>query len=168
MNRFALLLPILLSLILSACGGGGGYRGGQPAPVEQPGGPPAGGAEVTPYLPPSIPESTRAQPNRAVQVLMRRAQDQQATGDLAGAAATLERALRIDPHNALLWNRLAHVREAQHQYGLASDLAQKSNTLAGSDNDLKQENWLLIARVRHAVGDSAGARAAESQAQRLR
>lgn len=168
MNRFALVLPVVLSLILSACGGGGGYRGGQPAPVEQPGGRSSGGAEVTPYQPPSLPAETRAQPNRAVQVLMRRAEDQRASGDLAGAVATLERALRINPHSALLWNRLAHVREMQRQYGLAGDLAEKSNTLAASDNELKRDNWQLIARVRQAVGDTAGARAAESQAQRLR
>lgn len=168
MNRSALTLIALSSLILSACGTPGGYRSGPPAPVEQPGGQQPGDAEVTPYRPPAVPEGTRAQPNRAVQVLMRRARDQQATGDLAGAAASLERALRIDAHNALLWNQLAHVREAQRQYGLAGDLAEKSNTLAAYDDTLKRDNWLLIARVRRAVGDSAGARAAETQAQRLR
>lgn len=167
MNRFATFLSVIFSLILAACSGTGGYRGGPPAPVEQPGARPSGDAEVTPYQPPSIPETTRAQPNRAVQVLMRRARDQKTNGDLPGAAASLERALRIDAQNPLLWNQLAHVREAQRQYGLAGDLAQKSNTLAAPDDALKRDNWLLIARVRRAVGDSAGARAAESQAARL-
>ncbi len=168
MTRFALFLPLLTALLLSACGSPGGYRGGAPAPVEQPAGQPPGGAETRPYQPPALPETTRGEPNRAVQSLMRRARDLVAAGDLSGAAANLERALRIAPYDARLWNQLAHVRESQHQYGLAADLAEKSNTLASTDASLKRDNWLLIARVRRAVGDDAGARAAESQAERLR
>lgn len=166
MKRIA--IPLLLSLIypLLGCVGSDDYRSAPPAPVAQPG--PPGEAEVTPYQPPTTPQAARPEPNRAVQVLLRRAEDQQQAGDLTAAAVSLERALRIEPHNAFLWSRLAHVREAQGQFGLAEDLAQKSNSMAAYDAALKQDNWSLIARARHAVGDTAGARAAESQAQRVR
>lgn len=166
MKRLA--IPLLLGLIqlLAGCLGSDDYRSKPPAPVEKPAQP--GAAEVAPYRPPATPETVRPEPNRAVQVLLRRAGDQQAAGDLTAAVVSLERALRIEPHNALLWSRLAHVREQQSQYGLAEDLAQKSNSMAAYDAALKQDNWSLIARVRRAVGDVAGARAAESQAERVR
>ena len=64
------------------------------------------------------------------------------------AAASLERALRIEPRNAVLWNRLAHVRYEQKQYALASSLAAKSNTLAGRDAALRADNDRLIKQAK--------------------
>jgi tetratricopeptide (TPR) repeat protein len=144
----------------------------RPAPA-QPSEPPAPGMEIRPYVPPAAPpapahEQARPVPSRAVQVLQRRADDQLRDGDLAGAAASLERALRIAPRDADLWNRLAHVRERQQRFGQAADLAAKSNALAGDSRPaLSRDNWSLIARARRAVGDLAGARAAEHRAQAL-
>jgi Tfp pilus assembly protein PilF len=123
--------------------------------------------EVRPYEPAAVPTPGEARPvpNRAVQVLLRRADDQQREGDLNGAAASLERALRIAPRDPLLWHTLARVREQQGKYGQAEEMAAKSNALAGAEQrDLTVDNWRLIARVRRAVGDLAGARAAEARA----
>jgi tetratricopeptide (TPR) repeat protein len=146
-----------------------GQQGTQRPPA-QPATPPPPGMEIRPYVPPSAPQApgqgqARPVPSRAVQVLERRADDQLRAGDLAGAAASLERALRIAPRDADLWSRLAQVRERQGQFGQAADLASKSNSLIGNSRPgLSYENWSLIARVRRAVGDLAGARAAEGHA----
>lgn len=86
--------------------------------------------------------------SKAVKTLVDQAELQRAAGDLTGAAATLERALRIEPDNGYVWNRLAHVRAAQGQAGLAGELAAKSNTFAGGDEGLRRDNDGLIARSR--------------------
>lgn len=143
-----------------------------PAPIVGPDQPPAQpepppDMEIRPYVPPAapVPPQARPVPNRAVQVLLARSDDQLRDGELAGAAASLERAIRIAPREPELWYRLALVRERQGQYGQAEDLASKSNALAGSNRpELSRDNWRLIARCRRAVGDLAGARAAERRA----
>jgi Tfp pilus assembly protein PilF len=85
-------------------------------------------------------------------------------GDYVGAAATLERALRIEPGEAYLWNRLARVRMEQGQYAQAGNLAARSNALAGDRPQLKQSNWSIIAAARRVGGDVAGAVEAEQRA----
>ena len=86
--------------------------------------------------------------SKAVKTLLQQAELQRSAGDLTGAAATLERALRIEPDSAYVWNRLAHVRAEQGQAGLAGELAAKSNAFAGGDESLKRDNDRLIARSR--------------------
>ncbi|MFC1684171.1 tetratricopeptide repeat protein [Pseudomonadota bacterium] len=100
--------------------------------------------------------------------LQQKANEQQQAGDLVGAASNLERALRIEPRNAHLWNQLAHVRLSQQQFGQAADLAAKSNSLAGADRWLRRDNWQLIAKARRQTGDLGGARTAEQKAASLR
>lgn len=95
---------------------------------------------------------------------MRDAERQAQAKDYSAAAATLERALRIEPRNAYLWNRLARVRLEQGQYHLASNLADRSNALAGTAAQLKQDNWGIIATARRQTGDGAGAAEAERKA----
>lgn len=114
-------------------------------------------AEITstPMQAPAVPAHSN---NSAVLALLSNAGTQQQDGDIAGAAATLERALRIEPRNARLWHRLASLRLDQKQYRMAADLADKSNSLARGDGDLTRANWRLIARARSALGESAAAR----------
>jgi Tfp pilus assembly protein PilF len=73
-----------------------------------------------------------------------------AGGRLANAAATLERALRIEPRNARLWHDLARVRFQQRDYAQAESLAARSSTLAGGDADLRSANQKLIEDARAA------------------
>jgi Flp pilus assembly protein TadD len=91
-----------------------------------------------------------------------------AAGRLANAAASLERALRIEPRNPRLWQELARVRLMQGEYAQAESVAARSNSWAGGDNRLRAENWRLIAQAREARGDAAGARAAQDAAERQR
>jgi hypothetical protein len=117
----------------------------------------------------SASPATSSRPmSKAASSLMDKAEDQRRAGDLAGAAATLERAVRIDSRHPLLWNHLAQVRLQQGNYGLATELASKSNALAGSDRSVKRSNYLIIADAKRSSGDVAGARVAQSRADSLR
>jgi Tfp pilus assembly protein PilF len=103
----------------------------------------------------------------AVVALLDRADAYQRSGDVGSEAATIERALRIDPNNARLWSRLAATRLQQDQPQQAEQLALKSNALSVGDTALQRQNWRLVARARWAMNDSAGARAAEKKAREL-
>jgi cytochrome c-type biogenesis protein CcmH/NrfG len=163
---------LLMTLVLAGCGGL--PRSERPAQVEDRGvvPPPSSTArtpQIAAYTPPAQPRIARPEPNRAVAVLMRRADDQRNGGDLDGAAASLERALRIAPEDAVLWHRLAELRMGQGNYASANQLAAKSNALASpADQALRSANWTLIARARRAMGDVDGARTAERRAGELR
>ncbi len=104
--------------------------------------------EIIAYREPVTPSYTRPAPGRAVWALMARARQQEQAGDLMAAAGSLERALRIEPKNPVLWNRLAHVRFEQKQYALAASLAAKSNAFAAQDQALRADNNALIGRAR--------------------
>jgi predicted Zn-dependent protease len=103
--------------------------------------------------------------NPAVVALLDTAQTQQLAGNYEQAAAALERALRLEPRNAMLWHRLAQVRLSQGQWRNAIDLAAKSNSLAGGQRDLQASNWLVIAQAKERQGDREGAQAARAQAE---
>jgi Tfp pilus assembly protein PilF len=98
---------------------------------------------------------------------MQNARDDVAAGRLANAAASLERALRIEPRNPRLWHELAQVRVKQGQYAQAESVAARSNSWADTDNTLRGANWRLIAQTREARGDAEGARAASAQAEKI-
>ncbi len=104
---------------------------------------------------------------KAVVSLLKQSNRQAQAGDRNRAVATLERALRIEPRSAHLWNRLAHLRLGQKNSLLAAEMAAKSTALAGSDASLKRDNWLLIAQARRATGDIQGAKLAERRAAAL-
>ena len=125
--------------------------------------------QIAAYTPPATPRYARPQPKRAVSVLVRKAEDQRNGGDLDGATASLERALRISPDDPLLWHELAKVRMAQQQHHLVVQMAAKSNALANPhDAALRSANWRLIAKARRAQGDVAGARDAQRRADSLK
>jgi predicted Zn-dependent protease len=106
--------------------------------------------------------------NLAIAGLLDGARADAAAGRLANAAASLERALRIEPRNPRLWQELARVRLKQGDHAQAESTAARSNSWAGSDNALRAENWRLIAHAREARGDAEGAKAALEAAERQR
>lgn len=133
-----------------------------PAGTEAP--PPAPEAPAAPEAPPPVtetplppvPQEPVAKPapqeNIAVARLMRNAEKESEAGRLANAAATLERALRIEPRNPRLWHELARVRLRQGEYAQAATLAARSNSWAGSDASLREANQRLIEEARIARG----------------
>jgi tetratricopeptide (TPR) repeat protein len=118
---------------------------------------------------PGADSSTRDAPsvNRAVLALLGQARVRQQQGSLPQAIAIMERALRIDPGNALVWHRMASIRLQQKRYRLAESLALKSNTYAGSNDSLRARNWRLVANARYALGNWAGADRALGMARKL-
>jgi cytochrome c-type biogenesis protein CcmH/NrfG len=124
-------------------------------------------APVSESAPAPTPGPAPRAENVAVAGLMDSARADLAAGRLANAAASLERALRIEPRNPRLWQELARVRLKQGDYAQAEGVAARSNSWAGADNALRAENWRLIAQAREARGDSEGARTALETAERI-
>jgi predicted negative regulator of RcsB-dependent stress response len=162
---------LFVLLLLSGCGGVPLFNDTprkDPAPVKDTTADKAQeeAVQLAPYRAPTQFEQAPSH-SSAVQGLMETAQRQREMGQLEEAVATLERGLGIEPRNAHLWNRLAHVRQQQGQSALAVDLAAKSNDLAGGDIELKRDNWNLIGTARQALGDIEGAKSAERKARML-
>jgi cytochrome c-type biogenesis protein CcmH/NrfG len=110
----------------------------EPAPVE------------SPAVPPAAPAVK--QENIAIAGLMDSARNDAAAGKLGSAAATLERALRIEPRNPRLWHELARIRLRQADYPQAESTAARSNTYAGTDAELRAANQKIISDARAARG----------------
>src|SRR5262244_2221778 len=107
-----LIAAVLVSL-LAACAS---------TPRPEPGPPPT----PFPALPPH-PETP------AVASLIDNARLDSQAGRYGNAAASLERALRIEPRNPRLWQELARVRLKQGEYAQAESVASRSNSFAGND-----------------------------------
>ncbi len=106
----------------------------------------------------------------AVESLLNEAKTYYEMKQFEQAAALLERALRIDPRNPILWHNLAGVRLAQEDWKRAANLATKSNTLAGSNNNYKElrlRNWVIITQACEGMGDFNCAQEARNRAQAL-
>ncbi len=165
-NRsFVLFTSSLLLLLLAGC------ASVTTQPTAKPGMPEAAPQEA---MPGAIPQEVTPQPpagtvviepvpmsdmsgNPAIIALLDRAQLDARAGKREAAGASLERALRIEPRNAWLWNELAQLRLGQGQYAQAITLAKKSISFAGRDRRLQAINWRVIGNARVAQGDSAGA-----------
>src|SRR6202022_3244205 len=106
------------ALLLSACS----VLAPRP-PTSQPGPPQASSPQPSPQpTPPPSPSQLPAHPpppareNRlspATRSLVTQARTQVAHGDLLAASSTLDRALRIEPNNPLLWIELGRLRFAE-------------------------------------------------------
>ncbi len=174
MSRQGMLGWIALGCILLACG-----CAPVPGPVRhEPVVPPRAPEEVpAPRVPGEVPprEAPRAPARRppgpgegAARALAEEADRLKRGGDAPRAAATLERALRIAPEDALLWQDLASVRLEERKPAEAEQLARKSNRLGTGDIGLQARNWDIIGAARRMAGDEKGAREAEAQAAALR
>lgn len=110
---------------------------------------------------PAPQAETRLPPSSsAVIALLDNADRQTRSGELDTAAAGLERALRLEPRNPQIWQRLAEIRLQQGQLSQAENLAAKSTSLSGNNADLISRNWEIIADARRRQGNVAGSREA--------
>jgi predicted Zn-dependent protease len=130
----------------------------QPAP-----GTPAAPTEATPVPSPEKPYTPAPRQFRlgaAAQALVGQAHQQSAAGDYAGAAATVERALRIEPDNPLLWTELGRIRMGENNPAQAEAMGRKALALATGDPAAQSGAWHLIAdslRARGKNGEAADA-----------
>ncbi|MGD8312490.1 MAG: tetratricopeptide repeat protein [Gammaproteobacteria bacterium] len=167
--KFSACFPACLATILSIQGCTG-TPAARPPPVVEQGRPateplplPDGGE----YTRQAVPAPAVTGQSPAVVALLDTAEQQANAGNLESAAASLERAIRIDSRNPVLWYHLATVRLAQDRPVQAEQLAIKSNSLAAGSLLQQVRNWQLIARARRARNNATGAAAAEQQARAL-
>jgi Tfp pilus assembly protein PilF len=121
--------------------------------------PPARGP-AKPHARPTPPHTLSS----ATQSLVKQAQAQTAKGDYANASASIERALRIEPENPLLWIELGKVREAEGNHAQADAMARKALAVAGGDTRAQSAAWRLIAQSLRSRGRIVEAREAEQKA----
>lgn len=118
-------------------------------------------------LPSSTTEAPPVSDNTAVVALVDNARTDVAGGKLDAAAASLERALRIEPRNPSLWQELARISLQQGQYQQAEGFAARSNGWAGGNKTLAADNWRIIGQARLKRGDHQGAQTAFDKAAAL-
>jgi hypothetical protein len=127
-----------------------------PRPLPAP--PPAAAPVIQESLPTSSP---------AVTALLGTADKERQAGRTDRAAAAVERALDLEPQNALLWSRLALIRLEQRNWQQAVVLAGRSNSFARNNRSLQIQNWQIIESAKRGMGDNTGAAAARQMLQRL-
>jgi Tfp pilus assembly protein PilF len=123
----------------------------QPPPPEAP----------TPLPAPVIREPTLSAASRA---LVSQAQMQVASKNFAVAAGSVERALRIEPDNPLLWVELGKVRQAEGNYVQSENMARKALSRSVNAPRAQASAWALIAESYRARGKNTEAREAEMRA----
>jgi hypothetical protein len=109
-------------------------------------------------VPRERPKVAPATLSPASKALVSQAQTQRRKGDLPGAATTLDRALRIEPSNPLLWIEMGRLRMDQRNYAQAEAMGRKALSMAVGDGRTQSAAWVLIA-------DSLRARGKNQQAE---
>jgi Flp pilus assembly protein TadD len=88
----------------------------------------------------------------ASSALVKQAHTQSAGGDFGSATATVERALRIEPDNPLLWIELGQVHLAEGNAPQAESMGRKAVALATGDPGAQAASWRLIGDALRARG----------------
>jgi Flp pilus assembly protein TadD len=89
------------------------------------------------------------------------------SGDFGLAAATVERAMRIEPDNPLLWIELGRVRLSAGDFSQADSMGRKALSLATGDPREQSSAWHLIADSLRALGRNQEAAEADQRAAAL-
>lgn len=108
--------------------------------------------------------STVAPERTATRQLLATSDVAMAAGNYVAAAASLDRAIRLTPNDALAWHKFAKLQFAQRDYAQAKATAQRSNVLPNATPALIAANWILIADIEQIIGDKPAARAAYAKA----
>lgn len=114
-------------------------------------------APPQPVPPPQQPQARQFHLGVAANALVEQASREAASGNPQLAQSTLERALRIEPANPLLWIMLGQAHESEGQYELAGSMGRKAVQLATGDPRAQASAWRLI-------GDSLRARGRNEEA----
>ncbi len=103
----------------------------------------------------------------AVKSLLVDARGAASSGNISRAESLLERALRIEPRNAVLWHYMAKMELHQGRYNKAIGMAAKSNSLVKNDKMLLADNWRIIAHAENWLGNISKSQQAQKQADQL-
>jgi len=178
MHSRSLLTALIVTVVLAGCTlfrsppappaapAGGGMEAGTSQPAQPAPQAPAAPAPEAP-TPPATAPPRQFHLGSATSALVTQAHQQAASGDTAQAAATLERALRIEPDNPLVWIELGRVRLAENNPAQANAMGRKALALATGDPAAQSSAWHLIADALRARGDNGGAADADRRAASL-
>jgi len=154
--------------------GGGEARSGSgpilssPPVIAAPGsGEPVIDAPTPTPLPRERPRTPPATLGPASSALVAQARAQRSKGDLPGATVTLERALRIEPSNPLLWIELGRLRMDQNNFAQAEGMGRKALAMSVGDDRTQSQAWRLIADSQRARGKDAEAQNSMARASEL-
>lgn len=101
-----------------------------------------------------VAESARFNSSTTLQIgpgagaMLQKAEEYTRAGRFDLAITTLERALRMEPRNAWIWNRLAAAHLEARNRQQAAHLATKSNALVSEEHPLRVLNNQIIVRAR--------------------
>lgn len=112
-------------------------------------------------IPPPEPQPAAVAPPTAP--LLASAQQSLARNDLDGAEGYLERAIRLDSRNPLLWHTLAQTKFRQGDYPQTIQLCRRANALLPPNAPLLRENLRLMAAAHRQLGQEDQAQQLESQ-----
>lgn len=137
----------------------------QPSQPPEPSQPQASPAQPSPSQPPVHPPQPARENHLspATRSLVTQARAQVAHGDLPAASSTLDRALRIEPNNPLLWIELGRLRLAESDAHQAEGCGRKALALASGDRNAQAQAGRLLADALRAQGRNQEAREVESQ-----
>ncbi len=111
--------------------------------------------------PPPPPRENHLSP--ATRSLVTQARTLLARGDLDGASSTLDRALRIEPGNPLLWIERGRLRLAENDPRQAESCGRKALALASGDRTTEAQAGRLLADALRAQQRNPEARDIERQ-----
>jgi hypothetical protein len=148
------------------------YSGSSGSPTNPYPAPPATAVPAPVPTPPPVanapPPATRQfHLGPAATALVTQAHRQAAGGDPQLAISTIERALRIEPDNPLLWLELGDIHEAAGHYDQAAGMGHKALQLATGDPHAQSASWHLIADSLKARGRNGEAAEAQHRADEL-
>jgi len=110
---------------------------------------------------PPPPRENRLSP--ATGSLVTQARTLMSHGDFDGASSTLDRALRIEPNNPLLWIELGRLRLAETDAHQAEGCGRKALALASGDQGTQRQAGRLLADALRAQRRNQEAHEVESQ-----
>jgi tetratricopeptide (TPR) repeat protein len=168
----AVALPaFVLAALLAGCSlfsphpSGSGTSSSSPPPAS-----PAASAPLPTTPSPATPAPRApAQPPRentlspATRSLVTQAKTLTAHGDFDGASSTLDRALRIEPNNPLLWIERGRLRLAESDAHQAEGCGRKALALASGDANAQRQAGRLLADALRAQQRNQEAHDIESQ-----
>ena len=162
-----LALGLSAAAVLSACSVlGPRPPASEPPPGASPGPSPSQPSPSQPSSPQPPAHPPPARENRlspATRSLVTQARAQIAHGDLPAASSTLDRALRIEPNNPLLWIELGRLRLAESDAHQAEGCGRKALALASGDRGTQAQAGRLLADALRAQRRNQEARDVESQ-----
>ena len=135
-----------------------------PPPVARPAPPPGSPRATLPQAPPSAAEPTPIEPpslpggppgtvtpqrpqndaSSASSALLAQSRAERASGSLAQATASIERALRLDPNNAELWVERGELALQTGDAAQAGTMARKALSLAGGNRSVAARAQRLL------------------------